>query len=210
MAFITITPELKFSIHTPVYQQTIAYGAHFLSEHPGFMGPLPRVQKQTSEIIGAHDLLIVLGADPLRMSVFSENVPLPKNVPIVQIGLVDGDLAKNFPAEIALKADVKETLRVLAPALSAAGGEDLVERAQASIAKLRSKNWSSKRKAIVEQISLERASSPIDPDWLALRVIEATPPDAILVDEGLTSCARKPESSRFKRTLSLGGHPAVV
>jgi benzoylformate decarboxylase len=171
----------------PVYQQTTAYGAHFLSEHPNFMGPLPRVQKQTSEIIGAHDLLIVLGADPVRMSVFSENRPLPNDMPIVQIGLVDGDLAKNFPVQIALKADVKETLRVLTPALSDAGGAALAERAQTVTGNLRSKNWSSQRKTIVEQISRKSASSPIDPDWLALQVIEAMPPDAILVDEGLTS-----------------------
>src|SRR5262249_25965196 len=155
--------------------------AHFLSEHPNFMGPLPRVQKQTSEIVGAHDLLIVLGADPVRMSVFSENRPLPNDMPIVQIGLVDGDLAKNFPVQIALKADVKETLRVLTPALSAAGGAALAERAQTVTGNLRSKNWSSQRKAIVEQISRKSASSPIDPDWLALQVIEAMPPNAILV-----------------------------
>ncbi|MFG3593111.1 thiamine pyrophosphate-binding protein [Bradyrhizobium sp. RDI18] len=171
----------------PVYQQTIAYGAHFLSEHPCFMGPLPRVQRQTSEIIGAHDLLIVLGADPVRMSVFSENAPLPSDMPIVQIGLVDGDLAKNFPVEIALKADVKETLRVLTPALSTTGGKTLVERALAGTTKFMSENWSSRRKAIVEQISAKSGGSPIDPDWLALQVIEAMPPNAILVDEGLTS-----------------------
>jgi benzoylformate decarboxylase len=55
----------------PVYQQTIAYGAHFLSDHPCFMGALPRDQQQTTKILGAHDLLIVLGSDPVRMSVHS-------------------------------------------------------------------------------------------------------------------------------------------
>ena len=39
----------------------------------------------------------------------------------MQVGLVDWDLAKNYGAEIALKADVKETLRALVPALKAAG-----------------------------------------------------------------------------------------
>jgi len=55
--------------------------------------------------------MIVLGADPLRMSVYSEVDPLPEGLPILQIGLVEWDLAKNYGAEIALKADVKETLR---------------------------------------------------------------------------------------------------
>jgi benzoylformate decarboxylase len=93
---------------------------------------------------------------------------------------------------MALKADVRETLRVLTPALSAAGGAALVDRAQAAAAKLRPSNWSSRRKAIVEQISLKKSNVPIDPDWLALRVIEAMPPNAILVDEGLTSSRHIP------------------
>ena len=171
----------------PVYQQSIAYGAHFLSEQPGYMGPLSRIQKQTHDILAAHDLMIVLGADPVRMSVYSETSPLPDDMPIVQVGLVDNDLAKNFPVEIALKADVRETLRVLAPALAAAGGQALVQRAQKSTAELAAKNWSAKRKALIAQISQKSASVPIDPDWLALRVVEAMPPNAILVDEGLTS-----------------------
>ena len=59
------------------------------------------------------------------MSVHSEVDPLPNGMSIVQIGLVEWDLAKNYAAEIALKADVKETLRVLIPALKAAGGAAL-------------------------------------------------------------------------------------
>jgi benzoylformate decarboxylase len=55
---------------------------------------------------------------------------------IVQIGLVDGDLAKNFPVEIALKADVKETLGVLIPALESGGGAALRSRARNGLAQL--------------------------------------------------------------------------
>ena len=36
---------------------------------------------------------------------------------MVQIGLVDWDMGKNFAAEMAVKADVSETLRALMPAL---------------------------------------------------------------------------------------------
>ena len=50
----------------PVYQQTVQYGAHFLSEHPGFMGALTRDQQQVRDILSPYDLLIVLGADVLR------------------------------------------------------------------------------------------------------------------------------------------------
>ena len=57
-------------------------------------------------------------------------------MPIVQVGLVDWDLAKNYGAEIALKADVKETLRALIPALKSAGGAALEARAKQGIAAL--------------------------------------------------------------------------
>src|SRR3981081_4813900 len=100
------------------------------------MGALTRLQKQVREVWSPYDLMIVLGADPLRMSVYSEVDPLPEGLPILQIGLVDWDLAKNYGAEIALKADVKETLRVLVPALKAAGGAALEARAKQGMAAL--------------------------------------------------------------------------
>ena len=178
---------LAEALGCPAYQQTAPYGAHFLSESSCFMGALSRSQAQVREVLAPHDLLIALGTDPLRMSVHSEVEPLPEGMPIVQIGLVDWDLAKNYGAEIALKADVKETLRALVPALKVAGGAVLEGRAKQGIADLGSRNWTAKRKAVVAQIAKAQDRTPIDPDYLALRVIEAMPANAILVDEGLTS-----------------------
>ena len=128
----------------------------------------------------------------------------------MQVGLVDWDLAKNYGAEIALKADVKETLRALVPALKSAGGAALETRAKNGIAALASKNWSAKRKAAVEQISRAASSSPIDPDWLALQVVESMPDNAILVDEGLTSSRQvltlRPHRDRYGyHALASGG-----
>jgi benzoylformate decarboxylase len=154
--------------------------------------------------------MIVLGADPLRMSVYSEVDPKPDDLPIVQIGLVDWDLAKNYGAEIALKADVKETLRVLVPALKAAGGTALEARARQGIDALKSKNWTARRPKLIEQISSSKDRSPIDPDWLSLQVVQAMPDNAILVDEGLTSSrqltALRPHRDRYGyHALASGG-----
>src|SRR6266853_1448470 len=142
---------LAETLGCPAYQQTAPYGAHFLSESPCFMGALSRVQKIARDALQPYDLMIVLGADPLRMSVHSEVDPLPEGMPILQIGLVEWDLAKNYGAEIALKADVKETLRALNPALRSAGGGALEARAKPGVAALASKNWSARRATLVKE-----------------------------------------------------------
>jgi benzoylformate decarboxylase len=201
---------LAETLGAPAYQCSTPYGAHFLSENPCFLGALSRLQKQVREVLSPYDLMIVLGADPLRMSVYSEVDPLPDGLSIVQIGLVDWDLAKNYGAEIALKADVRETLLALIPALKAAGGTALETRAKQGIAALATKNWTSKRKGVVEQISKASRTSPIDPDWLTLQLVEAMPDDAILVDEGLTSSrpalALRPHRDRYGyHALASGG-----
>lgn len=198
------------TLGAPVYQCSTPYGSHFLSETPCFMGALSRLQKQVREMLSPYDLMIVLGADPLRMSVFSEVDPLPDGLSIVQVGLVDWDLAKNYGAEVALKADVKETLRALTPALKAAGGAALETRARQGITALASKNWTARRARLVADISKAKDRSPIDPDWLALQLVEAMPENGILVDEGLTSSrymtALRPYRDRYDyHALASGG-----
>jgi benzoylformate decarboxylase len=194
----------------PAYQQSAPYGSHFLSESPCFMGALTRSQTQVRETLSPYDLMIVLGADPLRMSVHSETDPLPEGMPVVQIGLVDWDIAKNFGAEIALKADVRETLRALIPALKAAGGAALEALAKQGMAGLAAKNWTANRAKAVEKISKASSRSPIDPEWLTLQLVEAMPANAILVDEALTSSrqalALRPYRDRYDfHALASGG-----
>ena len=145
--------QLAETLGAPAYQCSTPYGAQFLSESPCFMGALSRLQKQVREVLSPYDLMIVLGADPLRMSVYSEVDPMPDGMGIVQVGLVDWDLAKNYGAEIAIKADVKETLRALVPALKVAGGSALESRAKKGVEELAAKNWSARRKPLMEQIA---------------------------------------------------------
>jgi benzoylformate decarboxylase len=202
--------DFAAALGCPVYQQSAPYGAHFLSEHPCYIGALSRSQTQVRDLLAPHDLLIVLGADPLRMSVHSEIEPLPEGLPIVQIGLVDWELAKNFGAEIALKADVRATLSQLTPLLQELGGAALQARAQERIAELSVKNWTARRRVLVDQIGRAGDRTPIDPDYLALQVIEAVPEHGILVDEGLTSArhvtALWPYRDRYNyHALASGG-----
>ena len=194
----------------PAYQQTVAYGAHFLSDSPCFIGALARNQSQVAAIMAGHDLMIVLGADPVRMSVFSPDAALPASMPIIHLGLSTREFGKNYPAEFAVMADLKETLPLLTLAIQEVGGAGLRARTEAAMTRLASDNWSARRDAIVRGVSSRRSLSPIDPDWLALSVVEAMPPGAILVDEGLTSSRYMPalraHTERFgNHALASGG-----
>ena len=179
--------EFAETLGAHAYQQSAPYGSHFLSENVCYMGSLSRDQKQVRRILSKHDLLIVLGADPVRMSVWSEVEPLPDNLPVIHIGLNDWDMAKNFPAEMAVMADVRETLLALTRVLKAKGGERLASRAKGALAQLTRENWSAKRASLAERIETRRSAKPIDPDWLTLQVANALPQDAVVVNEGLTS-----------------------
>jgi benzoylformate decarboxylase len=90
------------------------------------------------------------------------------------------------------------------------GGAALEARAKQGIAELASKNWTAKRKTIVEQIAKAGSKSPIDPDFLTLQMVEAMSDNAILVDEGLTSgrqlLALRPHRDRYGyHALASGG-----
>ena len=175
------------TLGAPVYQQSVAYGAHFLSEHACYMGGLSRDQKQVRAVLANYDLLIALGTDPVRMSVWSDVEPLPDNLPIVHIGLIDWDMGKNYPAEVAVRADLAETLMVLSPLLAKLGGNRLAAQAEATIAGFASGNWSAKRRDLAQRFASRAKTTPIDPDWLTLQLAEALPQDAVVVNEGLTS-----------------------
>jgi benzoylformate decarboxylase len=181
--------HLADALGAPVYQQTVVSGAHFRSEHPLFLGQLSRDQRRVRELLSPYDTLICVGADVLQMSVHSEVEPLPPHLQVVQIGLRDWEMGKNYPAALAVRADVKETLQALVPLIVEMGGAARRERAGAAVRALSERNWSTAREALRSKAAGREGAVPIDPSWLMMRLCDHLPADAIVVDEGLTSAA---------------------
>ncbi len=179
--------DLSEAIGSPAWQNTSCFGSHFLSERACYMGTLPRDQRFVRGLLEKHDLVISVGADFMRMSVMSETEPVPENLAIVQIGLVDWELAKNYPATLALKADVGETIRALLPVLAKKGGAKLQAKAKARVAALAEGNWTAKRRKLVANLESQGKASPINPDWMTLQVVESLGRDSTMVFEGLTT-----------------------
>ena len=178
---------LAETLGAATYQQTVPYGAHFPSEHPAYMGGLSRSQEQVRAALAPYDLLIVAGADVLRMSVWSETDPLPGDLPIVQLGLLDWEMGKNYPAETAIRADLKATLRALIPLLRGRGGPALAEQADARLKALAETNWQAKRERRCAGATARSGEQPIAAEWLMMQIAAAAPADAVVVNEGLTA-----------------------
>ena len=182
--------ELAELLGAAVYQSSVPYSAQFPTAHPTFMGALTRQQKQVRAALEPHDLLLCLGADLLRMSVYSPLEPLPENLPVIHVSERAHELGKNYRTDLAVQADVKQTLLSLLPLL-----REKSDRSAASgrLNDLKTKNWSAQRdKARIDAL-LAAETSPIDPAYLMLRFTESLPRDSVVVDEGLVSTYSLPK-----------------
>ncbi|MGI9478875.1 MAG: thiamine pyrophosphate-binding protein, partial [Hyphomicrobiaceae bacterium] len=184
---LEIAAEFAEVIGAAAYQQSVGYGSHFLAESDCYLGSLSRDQKSVRDLLAPYDLMIALGSDPLRMSVYSETDPKPEQLPVMHVGLIDWDIAKNFAVEIGVKADVGTTLEALVPAVREVGGQQHADAAKQRVDDLKARNWSTKREALTARIAKLSDVTPIDPDWLSLSVAQALPENGVLVNEGLTS-----------------------
>ncbi len=186
---LTEAAALAELLAIPVYQQSVPSAAHFLSEHAAYMGPISRSQPQVRDTLNPHDLLVLLGSDQLRMAVFNKVEAMPPSMRIVQISERTWELAKNYPAEIALNANIKETLRALLPVLRAKMGNDRRQAAASKLATLAGENWSVKRERARAEAHTLSELRPLDPRVLMLRLTDVLPRDVVVVEEGLTSTA---------------------
>ena len=178
---------LAESIGAAVYNQSVPYLAVFPTAHPLFMGEITRHQAIVRETLENYDLLFMAGGDGLRMSVPSPVEPVPPQMSIVQIGLRDWDIGKNYPAEIAMGTDVRETLIALLPILKRKQSEAHSAEAKERTARLKEKNWSAKQKPLKEKTIRLADEIPIDPDYLMMEIARSLPDHAVVVEEGISS-----------------------
>ena len=197
--------ELAELMGAAVFASSVAYSAQFPTEHPAFLGALVRNQKQVRARLEPFDLLVCLGADLLRMSVYSPLEPLPEGLPVVHVSERGWELGKNYRTDLAFQANVKETLRALAPLLRARRTPEAASQAAGRLAALRDRNWSAQRAKAAVDAMMEAESTPIDPRFLMLRISEHLPKEAAVVEEALISSLSLPGFLRLRDRQSFYG-----
>jgi benzoylformate decarboxylase len=178
--------ELAELLGAAVYQEPVPYNARYPVTHVASMGDLTRNQKKVRATLSQYDLLICLGADLLRMSPYSPVDPLPDDMPVVHITEREWELGKNYATEYAVRANVKETLQALLPHVRQRDPEHAAQAAR-RLDSLARDNWNTRRQQARREAASFAEAHPIDQRYLVMRVTEALPADAIVVDETLTA-----------------------
>ena len=186
-------------------QQSVPSGAQYLSEHPTFIGGLTRVQQQVRDVLSNYDLVVALGGDVFRMSVYAPVDAVPENARIVHIGQQDWEMGKNYPAAMAVRADMKETLSALASHIESVRTEAQATAAESRLAAIAERNWNVQRAKVREEILGRENGEAIDPGRAMVEIVDALPPESIVVDEGVLSTRQLPRLLPFKGSNDFYG-----
>jgi len=197
----------KFSeiIGAPVYQQTVPHGSHYPSEHKTYVGTMPRSQSEVKKILENYDLLICVGSDVLRMSVWSSTEPLPKNMSIIHIGIRDWELAKNYHTEQAILGNVKTTLLNLNKTIANNLNKKYKNNANRRIKEIEKFNWSKNKKNLTSKTLKDKDIIPITPNWLMMTLAENISNNNIVVEEALVSSRSLLNFLPFKNSKDFYG-----
>ncbi len=179
--------ELATLLGAAVFQESVPFSATFSTSHNQYLGMLTRSQENVRKTLEPFDLIFCLGADLLRMSVYSPVEPLPHHSRVIHLSERSAELGKNYRTELALQANVCETLQSLLPLLRARIDSNYKEQANARAMALEQQNWSNKRKHSVIQVLTQSALRPMLASTFVMHITSQLTPDVIVVEEALTS-----------------------
>jgi benzoylformate decarboxylase len=113
------TVALAETLELPVWAAPSLARLPFPNQHPNFRGVLPAGIAPIGEILGAHDLALVIGAPVFRYHQWQPGQYLPATTELIQIG-EDTAAAARAPFGDALIADPVDTILALAKTLDIA------------------------------------------------------------------------------------------
>lgn len=172
----------------PVYAEGIPNTASFPASHPLFRGSMTRLATAMREILSEYDALLSVGGDLFTMSLPSEIEPLPEGLPIVHLDTDPWELGKNYPEAVAIFGDPKTTLPDLVTEIEAARNPTERETARRRLEAAR-REAAAAREALRAQAQAEAAAVPIRPLALMEAIGRILPPEAVVIDEAISSNA---------------------
>ena len=197
--------ELAVTLGAAVLQQTVPYSAQFKSDHELFLGALSRNQQTCLEQLDPYDLVIFMGSDVLRMSVFSETDPLPPHIRVLQISERDHELGKNYSAEIAIRSHVKQTSLALIRLLKTTMSPEQKTIAAKRVIQVSNQNWCVQKTRGIMQVDAREPGHSVHPLELVKDLSECIPDNCVVVEEALSTSVNLLKFLRFTDHQSYYG-----
>ena len=178
--------ELAELVGAPVMLEGVASTCNFPFTHPLYAGGSPRLGPQIYAALMRHDLVLSIGADLFTLSLPSDVDPMPHGLKVIHIDVDPWEIGKNYPAAVGIQGDPKATLPDLCEAFrretTKAGHKDAATRRESLTAA-----HAAERTEMAKRAEMEARQLPISPLSLVHAVAKATPDDAVVVDEAISS-----------------------
>jgi benzoylformate decarboxylase len=177
---------LAEAIGAPVFLEGMPNRMAFPPHHGLFRGPLVRLAEAIRATLEPYDLLVSVGGDLFTLAMPGHGDPMPPGMAVVHLDSDPWELGKNYPADAALLGDPGQTLPELVAAVQAA----MVARARSLAAARCSaevERGHEQLRVLAAQAAELEFGRPVHPLALSHALADLLPPDAVVVDEGITS-----------------------
>ena len=179
---------LAEALAAPVYLEGEPTTLPFPPSHPLFRGPIVRLGAAIRKITDAHDLLFSAGADLFTLSLPPDVMPVADGYPIVHLDTNPWELAKNYPTAAAILGDPRTTLPEIAKALAGLMTPADCSRRDARLSAVTSA-IAADYAALQSRARAESDRTPVSPLSLMQALGDTLPPEAVVVDESISSGA---------------------
>ncbi|GGM71075.1 thiamine pyrophosphate-binding protein [Dactylosporangium sucinum] len=164
-----------------VYHQPMYDWMNFPVTHPLYAGPLGVTAAAIRERLDVHDVVLIVGTHAFMAHHYTPGPLVPAHTRIAQLDADPAELGRNFGIELGLAGAVRESLGALATALAGPvpGAADRIATAG---------RFAEAARASVSAEALARyGPAPMDPLAAAHAIVAGLPPDAVLVEEAITT-----------------------
>jgi benzoylformate decarboxylase len=174
------------ALGAPVYDEGMASRAMFPSSHPLYRGPIVRLPAAIRGMLGQHDLLVSVGGDLFTLSLPGDVESVPEGMKIVHLDTDPWELGKNYPEQVSILGEPKVTLPELTAAVAQARSDTQAERAAERLEHAKAEGLASLQK-LHAMASAVAERHPIHPLALMQAVGAVLPPEAVVIDETISS-----------------------
>jgi len=214
-AALDAAAEVAETLGARVYGSPLHSNLNFPPSHPLWAGMLAPIATAIASTLAAYDRVFLVGGQAFLVYPFSPGPALPEEVELLHLSPDAGSLGRTWPTRLGVVGDPRATLEALVPLL-----RERVEPERARRAVETARPQRQQAAAGFEETALSRYDeAPMDPMAAGHALVRALPPDAVVVDEAITTGfyvrgfhhSSRPGSYFFCRGGGLGwGMPAVV